>query len=685
MNYWIIPCNLKNFDVISAFRKHQEIQWKQSVNASIGDEAYIYVAWPESRLMFKCIITEVNLPSVKVDDSEFVIDGSPFLNHGRYLTLKLIEKYDSKAFSLEILKNNGLKGNLQSTIKANSRLKIFLNGGVEDFLEEDNLTETNLPRVPTVDVWKKIIEMENEREINNKESMMPYFRYLMEFNNFAMDATSIAGASGKNVGTMNLEMERFGKRVIKEFSISEQIREDSQQKRYWNIPFTGQYLKHRRFEYTLRKELVEALQSIQSELTVAEYKNKFEEILEYIIKDKKEFNSYLKQKVDIHNSLERLRKDFVAKFNIKFIEKMTLNDYVLGRMKINPDENKLSFCYQIETTLKDLGSIKGGFSDKFGIYYDQIENTYKVSKKWGNSTEEAFPKIKTNMIQLILDGKEMNYTKIHENPLSPMLKSKILSVYYPDVYLPIFNEEHVDKFLFALGIHYDPKVFNTFELKKKLLVNYKEDHPILNVYQDDIFMEILYHPSLRTHLLGKEIEEIVIDENDIELISWDYIRSIEKVESEKVIIRKKADYIKAAENKIKIGELGEETILRYEKNRLMKLGYKDLADKVIRLSETSNSYGYDILSFDILYGQISELHIEVKTSKSSDAVLNFYLTENELKKFHNDSCHKIYYLFDVAKNAKLHIVDKTSFKKDFLKPVLYKVEVLVKPKDLSNN
>lgn len=680
MNCWIIPCNLKNYDVISAFNKHQDIQWKQSVNAAVGDEAYIYVTSPESRVMFKCIITEVDLPSVKVDDSEFVIDGSPFINYGRYLTLKLIEKFDSKEFSLEILKKNGLKGNLQSTIRVNSQLKDFFNVVVEDFPTENNLTETNFPRVLEIDIWKKIIQMEIERELDNKESMMPYFRYLMQFENHAMDATSIASAYGKNVGTMNLEMERFGKRVIKEFSISEQIRENSQQKRYWNIPFTGQYLKHRRFEYTLRKELVLALDSTQSEFKENELNSKFEVILKDIMKDKNDFKSFLKQKVDSHQSLDQKRKEFVDKFNIKFIKKMTLNDYVLGRMKISPEENKLSFCYQIETTLKDLGSIKGGFSDKFGIYYDQHKNNYVFAKKWGKSIEEAFDKIKTNLIRLILDGAEMNYNKIHENPLSPMLKSKILSVYYPNSYLPIFNEDHVDKFLFALGIHYDPKIYKTFEMKKKLLIKFKEDHSVLKSYKDDLFMEILYHPSLRSYSLSKEIEQIVIDENDIELVSWDYIRSIEKIESEKVIIRKKADYIKATENKIKVGDLGEETILRYEKNRLINLGHKDLSDKVVRLSETSNSYGFDILSFDIVDGQIIELHIEVKTSKSSDPILNFYLTENELKKFRNDLSHKIYYLFDVAKKPKLHIVDKSSFKDEFLKPVLYKVEVLVKSK-----
>ena len=32
MKYWIIPCNVKDYDVIGAFNKLSEIDWKQSNN-----------------------------------------------------------------------------------------------------------------------------------------------------------------------------------------------------------------------------------------------------------------------------------------------------------------------------------------------------------------------------------------------------------------------------------------------------------------------------------------------------------------------------------------------------------------------------------------------------------------------------------------------------------------------------
>ena len=49
MKYWIIPCNVKDYDVIGAFNKLSEIDWKQSNNmksAAVGDMVLIYLSVP---------------------------------------------------------------------------------------------------------------------------------------------------------------------------------------------------------------------------------------------------------------------------------------------------------------------------------------------------------------------------------------------------------------------------------------------------------------------------------------------------------------------------------------------------------------------------------------------------------------------------------------------------------------
>ena len=81
----------------------------------------------------------------------------------------------------------------------------------------------------------------------------------------------------------------------------------------------------------------------------------------------------------------------------------------------------------------------------------------------------------------------------------------------------------------------------------------------------------------------------------------------------------------------------------------------------------------------------TEKHIEVKTnSGTSDKLLDFYLTDNELQTMEQDPTYNIYYLFSIKKNPKIHIVNKEILAKQkelYLKPVLYKVAIDVELKD----
>lgn len=36
MRYWVIPCNVKDYDVVSAFEKLNEVDWKQSNNMKLS-------------------------------------------------------------------------------------------------------------------------------------------------------------------------------------------------------------------------------------------------------------------------------------------------------------------------------------------------------------------------------------------------------------------------------------------------------------------------------------------------------------------------------------------------------------------------------------------------------------------------------------------------------------------------
>lgn len=113
------------------------------------------------------------------------------------------------------------------------------------------------------------------------------------------------------------------------------------------------------------------------------------------------------------------------------------------------------------------------------------------------------------------------------------------------------------------------------------------------------------------------------------------------------VIQPKLDYIEKAKEDQQTGLVGEKLILEYEKNRLQKLGRPDLVDKIEWTSEKSDSYGYDIHSFDIdQNGEEYRIFIEVKTTKNNDKP--FPITQNEIEtsKLYKNR-YRLYRVYDI--------------------------------------
>ena len=112
--YYIVPCNLKYYDVYSAFNSLKKLDWKQrSTNVKIGDIVYVYVASPVCEICFKCIVREINKPKSTIADSAFTNDASPFEDYGRYMELEMLEQYEKK-LPMSLLHNFGIKGTIQT-------------------------------------------------------------------------------------------------------------------------------------------------------------------------------------------------------------------------------------------------------------------------------------------------------------------------------------------------------------------------------------------------------------------------------------------------------------------------------------------------------------------------------------------------------------------------------------------
>lgn len=77
---------------------------------------------------------------------------------------------------------------------------------------------------------------------------------------------------------------------------------------------------------------------------------------------------------------------------------------------------------------------------------------------------------------------------------------------------------------------------------------------------------------------------------------------------------RKTDFIKKAKRDAEIGYLGEQFVMEYERERLSKIGLEQYAEKVEWQSLKSDSFGYDIKSYDRVGTEIKEIYIEVKST-----------------------------------------------------------------------
>lgn len=122
---WIIPCNPKYYDIVSAFENLDVIEWSQSTNTTVGDTVYIYVGGKYQSIMYKCEVAAADLYGNRSnEDYQYYkeLEKDPDI---RYMKLKLVEKYPEGQYPWEELKEHGLTS-VQGRSKATVQLMKYL-------------------------------------------------------------------------------------------------------------------------------------------------------------------------------------------------------------------------------------------------------------------------------------------------------------------------------------------------------------------------------------------------------------------------------------------------------------------------------------------------------------------------------------------------------------------------------
>jgi Protein NO VEIN, C-terminal len=392
----------------------------------------------------------------------------------------------------------------------------------------------------------------------------------------------------------------------------------------------------------------------------------------------------------VFHKWERERRGFIKRFPASRIRTLTLDRY-----KVKSDR-KNSFCYCLETKLQGLGDMHGATAFKFGIYYGKERSDptegYRWRPHWGNNRTTVFENVRIAIVRLLDAGKRGDNAAIKTNELSPMFKGKILATYFPDKFLNIFARGHLEFFLDNLGIPYGEKDNEVDE--RKLIMDFKNHDAVMSKWTTYEFARFLYDTFGRPPKKAaaqKELKGYIDDPKEYPKLSQVKSEIIDlkihpsnKQATAKLARTQKGsiDFEKEARIHKKLGNRGEEIVMRSEQARLLMARREDLARKVERVSIRDDSLGYDIVSFD---DDGTKRLIEVKsTTRSPDGVPTFLISSNQYDQAKKLKNYYFYVVFEAkSKRPKIWPIKnplRHENKGLTLKPVSYRVTVNTDPR-----
>lgn len=309
------------------------------------------------------------------------------------------------------------------------------------------------------------------------------------------------------------------------------------------------------------------------------------------------------------------RGQFLRSYPLSQLKNITLDEYVIGK-------GTASFCACVEAKTKAWANMQGATANKFGIYFGKTKSDptmqYRFTQKFGKTKNEAFDGVKEALLNLVKAGKSKSFSEIDETPLSQMFKAKILSLYFPELYLNVCSSEHLEQIALEMGIS-EQQFVSEYQ---HLLVEKKLANKITKDWSNPKFMSFLYAKFIRGDLNTSPSAT---------------------VKKPRKKARRRVNFEDIAANRDAIGKASEEFAIEWEKNRLIGLGYQELAAKIDDRRDIP-SYGYDYLSFS---APGHERYIEVKSvgRDRKEECFRFYLSENELSVSNSDESSSDYYFY----------------------------------------
>ena len=253
----------------------------------------------------------------------------------------------------------------------------------------------------------------------------------------------------------------------------------------------------------------------------------------------------------------KLQAQFLVDFPPTRISEMNIDDYVIGKIDPNMGENdEHNFCYQLEFGIRGFGGIGGTPATKYGIYCDKKTQKYKYNKDKYDSPESAFKAIRSQLEFILNNGKKVIEDKNWSNFAQTLegdfdihrhVRSKILSVYYPQFFLQMHSNKDAMRILDSLFGIPPEEISKGLFLNQAKLLELKNDHPVMKKWSNYDYSTFIWRASKdqKSKNSNQSIEQSIwvvraggdgqqeraVLENDVIAIGWNELSDLSSIKN----------------------------------------------------------------------------------------------------------------------------------------------------------
>ena len=191
----------------------------------------------------------------------------------------------------------------------------------------------------------------------------------------------------------------------------------------------------------------------------------------------------------------RERKDFLKKYPIEDIPKLTIEQYISG------DD---SFSYWLHYRLRNISETKGFYTSDFEVYIKDSQKCLSPSYKalFDSDFEKAFDFLKKQIVIFLEDIKQNKYDNFENYKINSKVKNMLMVVYFYERFVPVCTNPAMDKCLESVSIYLEK---NAPMVRKNLaLVEWKKNVPALADWTNQMVIDFCFWLSRENMKTSKE-------------------------------------------------------------------------------------------------------------------------------------------------------------------------------------